>query len=199
MYGPSRVYGLDIETDNSAGHGLNPGKSRITEIALATAQGGAVFNDDDELALLLNLEAALADLAPGLLATWNGSPFDVPFITDRLATYPVAHGWTTWPDPDLVPKYEPLPGHTGGYGASWSNRSGVTHAHLDISYAYRSVADRHGVSWSLKPVCAAEGIEMYELDRTRLQDYTPEQRKRYCLSDSSGTRILALRALGWDV
>ena len=59
-------------------------------------------------------------------------------------------------------------------------------------------ADEHGVKHSLKPVCAAHGVDMVELDRTRLHEYTPAERAAYALSDSRGTRALTLRLLGLD-
>ena len=84
MYGPDRIYGFDIETDNSEGFGLVPEKSRVTEIAIDTASGGEVFAGN-ERTILRDFEAYLGTLEPGLLVPWNGAFFDVPFITDRWA------------------------------------------------------------------------------------------------------------------
>lgn len=199
MYGPDSVYALDIETLNDAArgfHGLIPARSRITEVAVSTADGGMVFNDEDELALLISLEAFLAELRPGLISTWNGAVFDLPFITDRFANYPVTHGWNLTADPQIVPKYDPLPGHVGGYSAYWL-ATGTHHAHLDVSHYYKRLASRAGVKHSLKPVCGALGIDMVEIDRENLHLYTPRERSEYALSDGYGTRQLALHQLGW--
>lgn len=199
MYGPDRIYGFDIETDNSEGFGLVPEKSRVTEIAIDTAHGGEVFAGN-ERTILRDFDAYLGTLQPGLLVPWNGSFFDVPFITDRWATvnWMYEHGWNITPDPQLVPKYAPLPGHAGGYSAYWRNRAGVHHAMLDVSLPYKQVAADRDVKWSLKPVCTSLGIDMVELDRENLHLYTEAERKEYCLSDARGARLLATRLLGWE-
>ena len=207
MYGPDRIYGFDIETDNSEGFGLVPEKSRVTEIAIDTASGGEVFAGN-ERTILRDFEAYLGTLEPGLLVPWNGAFFDVPFITDRWAAvnWMYENGWNLTLDPQLVPKYNPTPGHEGGYTAYWLNRAGVHHAMIDMAYAYKpyaaKVAAQRGVDlnkvWSLKPVCTSLGIDMVELDRENLHLYTDEERKEYCLSDARGARLLANRLLGWD-
>jgi uncharacterized protein YprB with RNaseH-like and TPR domain len=208
MYDAEHIYGLDIETDNSPGHhGLDPARSSVTQVSLVTATG-AFDIETDEFHLLTNLDALLLSLEPGLLVTWNGSFFDMPFLADRAA----AHEDTMHPDswglrllhqPGLTPKYVPEAGMTGytgkpgGYASLWTNPDGSTrHTHLDISQAYRNTAAALGVTWSLKPVAKALGIDMVELDRTRLQDYSLTERAAYVNSDAIGTRLLALRLLG---
>ena len=197
MFSADRIYSADIETDNSNGHGLNPQFGRITEVALSTANDDIVFDDDDEKDLLENLSAHLLRMPPGLITTWNGAFFDVPFLWERARVNNVLPFLGLTPDPGLVPKYEPLPGHDGGYQAVFhSPDMMVPHQHLDVSGMYRKFADEAGVSWSLKPVCAAKGIAMVELDRERLHDYSREERLAYVCSDTRGTRALALEALG---
>lgn len=218
MFGHTQIYGLDIETDNTPcetvcetyagkdrcyGHGLDPRRSAITEVAVATDPtiygGGKVFAGH-EIDILANLQDFLTSLPAGLLVTWNGAMFDIPYLADRAAVRdfgPTAFTLRTAPAPDLVPKYEPLPGHAGGYTATWDIRGQqVPHQHLDVAWAYKAKAAELDVSWSLKPVCAALGVPMYEIDRTRLHEYTPAQVAEYCLSDASGTRVLAMKALG---
>lgn len=205
MFGPSSIYGLDIETDNSAGFGLDPRRAGVTEVAVATADGGEVFADESEARLLRGVIEFFNDMPTGLIATWNGSFFDLPYLVDRmnghLGDVPGFQDGSAGPmltfDRELKPKYEPLGGHAGGYSAVWFKQGeAIPHQHLDIAQAYRSFADEAGVKWSLKPVAIASGIEMVELDRERLHVYTAAERKAYCLSDASGTRELALRRLG---
>lgn len=200
-YGPDRIYGLDIETDNTNGFGLDPRNSSITELALATAEGGHVLTADtraDEFdGVLAPTQDALEALAPGLIATWNGSVFDMPFIDYRVTEHYGRGlvGPELVLDPQITPKYEPLPGYHGGYNVLWHTETG-THTHLDVSFAYKKFAEDNDIKWGLKPVCEALGIKMVELDRANLHQYTAAEREEYCLSDARGTRQLALRLLG---
>src|SRR3546814_5141484 len=79
------IYGLDIETDTSV-DGLDPNVSRIVAAALSTGGVDELF-DGPEDELLAGLDERLAELPPGVLATWNGSAFDLPFIADRAARW----------------------------------------------------------------------------------------------------------------
>lgn len=210
---PTRIYGLDIETDNSHGHGLDPRMAAITDIAIATdtrhsASGGEVFSISDlgsESAMLREAASFIRRLPVGLIATWNGVFFDLPFLHERASLYrDVDLGLCLRPAPSLRPKYQPLPGHAteenpgGGYDGYWKTDDlwGGAHAHIDIAPAYRRTAADLGVKWSLKPVAVALDIDMVELDRTRLHTYSVEERMAYNLSDATGTRSLAMRALG---
>lgn len=207
MYGHDRIYGFDIETDNSNGFGLVPAKSSITEIAIDTANGGEVFTGN-ERTILRDFEEYLGTLESGILVPWNGAFFDVPFITDRwqAVNWMYPNGWNLTLDPQLAPKYNPLDGHDGGYNAYWLNRAGTHHAMLDMAYVYKAyagdLASERGVPlnkvWSLKPVCTSLGIPMIELDRENLHLYTEQERKEYCLSDARGARLLANMLFGWD-
>ena len=75
------VYGLDIETDTSV-DGLDPARSAVLTVALSHAGGDEVFSGPEDR-LLAEVDERLADLPPGVLATWNGSAFDLPFIAHR--------------------------------------------------------------------------------------------------------------------
>ena len=79
---PTQVYGLDIETD-TATDGLDPTVARILCVGLSGPGGGLVLAHHDEAALLRDLDAWLAELTPGVLATWNGAAFDLPYLTTR--------------------------------------------------------------------------------------------------------------------
>lgn len=198
-YSRKRIHALDIETDNSNGHGLNPDKSRITELAIQghNAETTVVLADESESSTLFGVRNHLTKQPPGLIVTWNGTFFDLPFMHTRSGIMLAATGLSIEEDPDLKPKYELLPGYNGGViGTFESNNPNIPHMHMDIAPAYKQFAADHGVPWSLKPVCAAAGIGMYELDRTRLEKFTPEQRRRYVLSDTNGTLELAYRLFG---
>lgn len=214
MYDPGHILALDIETDTSSAGGLDPTSARITEIVLSSADGEEVFAGD-EGDILAQLDHTLINLPPSLIATWNGTFFDGPFISDRaFGTHRLDRrdfGLRMWPQPGLAPKYDHLPGHATGYALSWvRSGSSFVHTHLDTMYAYRPVAAELGVSWSLKPVCKALGIAMFdatgkpyesaehpgEVDRTKMHLMPAAERKDYAASDGRGTRELALRMLG---
>lgn len=214
MYDPLHVYSFDIETDNSAGKGLDPRAARITEISIATAAGPIIFNDASERDLLEAFGRALRDLPAGLVSGWNSAFFDWAFIATRRDIVREQVGptildeiLTLLPQPGLKPKYDFTPGHTCGYTALVAADGGV-HAHLDISLAWKPFAESFGtkvndagktvpvVPWSLKPVAQAAGIEMFVIDRERLHEYSQAERDRYVASDTIGTRELTLRTLG---
>lgn len=209
----STIYALDIETHTGFdavlgrnANGLDPREARITEISVSTEDGDAVFSDDDELALISGAERFLASLQPGLVATWNGAFFDLPFLADRISRQAGPESIQAPRStmhligvPGLAPKYAFLPGHSVGYSASWraAGRSvHDRHQHLDIANAYREQAYREDFRWGLKPTAEANGIEMITVDRTRMHDLTPAERSAYAASDTRGTRLLAIRLLG---
>lgn len=209
-FSPEQVYAYDIETHNDEANGFNgldPRRSYITEIVVVTdpsiAGGGKVFSGSEE-EILRDFTDFTASLPPGLMVDWNGAFFDGAFVDHRARQHESLNPtWVQVPRPDIAPKYDALPtsvtpeSPTGGWSTLFAG-DGSYHAALDISHAYQQRSESMGAKWSLKPVCAAEGIEMYEIDRTRLHEYTPEQRRDYVLSDGIGTRELALRALDLD-
>ena len=77
------LYGLDIETDTTI-DGLDPQVAPVVAVALDGEDFSAVF-DGRETDLLADLDQHLADLEPGILVTWNGGCFDLPFLRDRAA------------------------------------------------------------------------------------------------------------------
>lgn len=140
------VYGLDIETGcasniaaralhPSAGdrvRPLDPGLTPITRVALSTAGGDRVF-EGDEVDVLGGVDRVLADLEPGILATWNGSGFALPYLADRAGATGVRLGLHLAADPRLRPRGEMLVGHRGAYRAAWYD-----HQHLDAARLFRS-------------------------------------------------------------
>ena len=75
------LYGLDIETDTTV-DGLDPSHGGVVAVGLATPEGDEVFLGD-EADILTRLDRRLAELAPGVLVTWNGGSFDLPFLAAR--------------------------------------------------------------------------------------------------------------------
>lgn len=202
----THVYALDIETDTSeltdaeraagfTSRGLDPAITSITSIAVAGLPAGDLVLTGDEREMLTSLENALAHAPAGLLVTWNGAVFDLPFIDARSHRTGVRTGLTLTPDPLIVPKYQPTPGYDGGHSAAWSTDSPVPHAHLDLAYAMKDLTYHRGIPWGLKPTARAFGLDPIEVDRTAMHELTDDEMRAYVLSDAVVTRELAMRLL----
>jgi DNA polymerase elongation subunit (family B) len=181
------VYGLDIETDTSV-NGLDPAVGGIVTVALSTASGDEVF-DGPEIDILTAVDARLAGLAPGVVATWNGAFFDLPFLADRAAHRGVALGLRLTLDPRIPSRRDPLPGHRGAYRACWHG-----HRHVDAYQLYRSdVGPALGISCSLKAIARLVGLTPVEVDRARIHDLAPDALAAYVASDARLARLLTER------
>lgn len=123
------LYGLDIETDTASG-GVDPAVASVRTIALSSIAGDELFVGD-EATMLRALDARLAELAGGVLATWNGATFDLPFLADRARLLDVELGLRLRLDRQLTLHRAPLPGHAGAYRGSWHG-----HGHLDTFRLY---------------------------------------------------------------
>lgn len=188
---------LDIETDTTPCHaptreccerrGLDPRIGSITAIALSTQDGEIVLEADrvGERAMLEQLDGLLASRV-GVLVTWNGAVFDLPFIADRAATLGVTLGLQLTPNAEIPVKYEPLPGHTGGYEATWHALN-----HSDIMVPYREIAERNAARWSLKDVARSLGMNPVEVDRANMHELSADELRAYVASDAVVTRALA--------
>jgi hypothetical protein len=180
------VYGLDIETDTTE-NGLDPAVARVLTVALA-AEGYEETFTGPEPELLVDLDDRLARLEPGVLATWNGGAFDLPFLADRAAVYGMRLGLRLQADPNIAVR-SPLPGHDGAYRASW-----YRHSHLDAYRVYRDdVGPALRISCSLKSIGRFVGLSPVEEDRTRIHDLSNEALHAYAASDARLARILAER------
>ena len=180
------IYGLDIETDTTV-DGLDPARSRIVAIALSTGNDELFDGPEDEL--LEALDQRLGELPPGVIATWNGSAFDLPFIADRAARWRLRLGLRLVPDARIRHRHEPLPGHTTCYRASWFG-----HSHLDAYRLYRDdVGPALRISCSLKSIARLVGLAPVEVDRTRIHDLSREALHAYAASDARLARVLAER------
>ena len=188
---PSRrpIYGLDIETDTSS-DGLDPGVARVVAVAVSSSTGGdLVLTGPSEAGVLAGLDAHLADLAPGVLVTWNGGAFDLPFLASRAAVAGVALGLElAWDPAGYRPGRVPLPGHLGTYAAAWYG-----HVHVDAYRAWRTLVAAD-VPCGLKAVARAEGLEAIELaDIAAVHSLPLDELRRYVASDASLARRLAER------
>ena len=184
------VYGLDIETDTRE-NGLDPRVAAVVTVALAGPGYEEVFTGP-EGRLLLDLDDRIAELEPGVLATWNGAAFDLPFLADRAALHGLPLGLRLQHDPSITLRRAPLPGHRGAYRASWYD-----HGHLDAYRLYRGdVGPALRISCSLKSIARFVGLAPVEVDRTRIHDLSNEALHAYAASDARLARILTERRWG---
>lgn len=181
------VYGLDIETDTTV-DGLDPGVARILTVALSSDGVDELFVGP-EADLLREVDERLADLPHGVIATWNGAAFDLPFIADRAHHHGVHLGLCLEHDPRIVVRGRALPGHLGAYRGAWHH-----HAHLDAYRVYRSdVGPALRISCGLKSIARFVGLPVVEVDRERIHDLDQEALHAYASSDARLARVLAER------
>ena len=181
------IYGLDIETDTTV-DGLDPSVSRIVAIALSAGGMDELFEGPED-EILVALDERLCGLEPGVLATWNGSAFDLPFIADRAARWRLGLGLRIVADPRIRHRHGPLPGHDHCYRAAWFG-----HAHLDAYRLYRDdVGPALRISCSLKSIARFVGLAPLEVDRERIHDLSREALHAYAASDARLARVLAER------
>jgi len=184
------VYGLDIETDTSV-DGLDPAVARIVAVGVSTDHGDRVF-DGDEVQLLLELDAWLAELPAGVLVTWNGSTFDLPFLMDRADRIGVQLGLLLCSDPDIALRSAPIGDHLHAYRGRWHQ-----HRHLDAYRLYRGdVGPAFSISCALKSIARFVGLPAVEVDIEHLHELPRADIARYVLSDARLARQLVLRR--WD-
>jgi hypothetical protein len=181
------VYGLDIETDTTV-DGLDPAVARILTVALSSEDVDELFIGD-EPSLLSELDDRLYSLPPGVIATWNGAAFDLPFIADRAAMYGTALGLRLEHDPRILVRGRALPGHRGAYRAAWHH-----HAHLDAFRVYRSdVGPALRISCGLKSIARFVGLSVVEVDREQIHGLSQEALHAYASSDARLARVLTER------
>ncbi|MDP1819723.1 MAG: 3'-5' exonuclease [Acidimicrobiales bacterium] len=181
------VYGLDIETDTTE-NGLDPAVARVVTVALASPGYEETFTGPEH-ELLGELDQRLGQLEPGVIATWNGAAFDLPFIADRAALYGMHLGLHLQLDPSITLRRSPLPGHEGAYRARW-----YRHDHVDAYLLYRGdVGPSLRISCSLKSIARLVGLAPVEVDRSRIHDLSNEALHAYAASDARLARILTER------
>lgn len=129
---PFITYGLDIEIDTTDG-AVDPDLAPIRAIGLS-GRGFDQLYAGDEARMLRDLDHQLRELAPGVLATWNGSMFDLPYLARRAHLLSVDLDLVLVADPAAARGRRPLPGHPGGYRAAWG-----PHRHLDTFLTYGDI------------------------------------------------------------
>jgi uncharacterized protein YprB with RNaseH-like and TPR domain len=180
------IYGLDIETDTAV-NGLDPRVARVVTVALSSAGFDEIF-DGPEADILADLDECLRLLPAGVVATWNGAAFDLPFLADRAAGHGLQLGLRLRLDRKLRVR-GPLPGHVGAYRGAW-----FEHRHLDTYRVYRSdVGPALRISCSLKSIARLVGLAPVEVDRERIHDLSREALHAYASSDARLARVLTER------
>lgn len=179
------IYGLDIETDTTD-DGLDPAVASVRAVALS----GRSFDElyvGDEIEILRSLDARLAALPTGVVATWNGSAFDLPFLADRARILGIDLGLKLCLDRRLTLHRAPLPGHAGAYRASWHD-----HGHLDTFRIYGN-ADGAAQRLSLRSLGRFVGLGAHDVHPARTQTLSNEALHACAPSDARLARVLAER------
>lgn len=170
-----RLYGLDIETDTAI-DGLDPEVAAIVAVAVATSTETFVLTGS-ERTILMSLDALLADLPPGLLTTWNGTGFDLPFIATR------AERWCV-----------PIGLRLGDPTANAACDAWYRHQHLDGYLLYRAdVGATLGLRCGLKAMARLVGLDPVEVDRADIAALSAAELHAYVASDAEVTRDLVGR------
>jgi uncharacterized protein YprB with RNaseH-like and TPR domain len=181
------VYGLDIETDTTE-NGLDPRVASVVTVALSAPGVDEVYSGR-ETTILFDVDQRLRSLPPGVLATWNGAAFDLPFLHDRATLHGMELGLRLQFDPGLAMRRAPLPGHRGAYRGAW-----YEHGHIDAYRLYRGdVGPSLRVSCSLKSIARLVGLSPIEVDRGRIHDLSNEALHAYASSDARLARVLTER------
>ena len=128
------IYGLDIEADTTV-DALDPARSSVRTAVLSLAGTDEVFVGE-EWEILVDLDARLLELPPGVLATWNGAAFDLPFIADRAELWGLHLGLVLRADRRTRVHGPVLRGHDGCYRAAWHH-----HGHVDAYRLYHDDTD----------------------------------------------------------
>jgi DNA polymerase elongation subunit (family B) len=182
----AHLYGLDIETDTAI-DGRDPRVAGVIAVAVADADGPIGVFRGDERAMLEATISLIANLPPGIVTTWNGSGFDLPFIAERCLRLRVDLPWELH-ETELPGKYSAIPGRAGRYRVSFG-----PHSHADIAWAYEDHCREHNVRWSLKPLAHSLGIDAVEADRENAGSLPTAELLTYVASDAHVTARLATR------
>jgi DNA polymerase elongation subunit (family B) len=183
----ANIYGLDIETDTDR-DGLDPTVAPVVMVALSGRKLDEVFCGP-EPELLAALDARLANLEPGVIATWNGSTFDLPFIADRARILDLDLGLQLCLDRSLTMNRAPLPGHAGAYRAEWHR-----HTHIDTFRLYGNPSpSSHWTSLRVIGRVLGLGTSSGHDAGRRTQILTNEALHAHAPSDARLARVLAER------
>lgn len=171
------IYGLDIETDTTT-NGLDPNVAAVVAIGASAAAGDTTFVGD-EPTILRQLDAWLADTPPGVLVTWYGGGFDLPFLAERARRHAIEWGLRLVPDPIFADAWR----------GSWH-----AHAHLDAWRLYAGDVGR-ALPWStsLKSVARLVGLDPIVVDVRRIHELDDTTLRAYVASDARLARLLVER------
>lgn len=175
------VYGLDIETDTSSG-GLDPRVAPVVTVALALPRHDEIFQGR-ETTLLCDLDERLRTLPPGILATWNGAAFDLPFLAHRGAHHGLDLGLRLSLDPQRRQR-------ALTYRAAWHH-----HSHLDTLRLYYDEEPAPRVSSSLRSIARRVGLGSGSGRRHPPHDLSHEARHACASSDARLARVLTERRM----
>lgn len=181
------LYAFDIETTS-----LTWDTGQVTTVAVCSAEHAFVLEDADEIRLLRALRSHLASLPEGIVVTWNGAVFDGPFLAGRADALGIERPCMLFSDRSIAPKYEPQPGFPSHGMHPIFDAAGIgLHHHVDVAYLWRERAEADGIRWALKPVARHLGIDVIEVDRSRMDALSRPERMAYNLSDVLATLELA--------
>ena len=203
----------DIETDTSGGGGLDPTVAGVVSIAAAVYRSTPtglteheVFYDAvagpspiSEAALLVAFDRwlaarALRDEDMTHLVGWNSAVFDAPFVARRSEILRTEIDLYLSFAPEIVPKYEPLPGFAGGYHHRWYGLRSRDQAYGRFNRGWCEAA---GINWRLKDVAEHHGLDPVRVDRENIHLLSGSELAAYNLSDVRMTAALTAAAMGF--
>ena len=159
----------------------------LSDFAVAVAVPMLLFRTMVNIDFGGGLPLALwATYFPGIVVTWNGSGFDLPFLAERARRLGVTLGLDLWDDgPERT---EP-----GVVRGRW-----YAHDHLDGYRLYRADVGRSlGFPCGLKPLSRLVGLAPVEVDRSCIHLLDDAALEAYVASDARLARELVLRR--WPV
>lgn len=192
---PRDVLSYDIETT-----GLDPHEAKITEISFSDQKQTYIFSVKDDEFETVNgawswFDQYLQDHPRTRLVSWNGWGFDGPWNqvrVDHLAKE--GKNVRVWQEnASLVPrtgvkaKYPVAGGYEHPQSLVWRKKW----RDHDLEKLFIHFAYSNGIRHGLKPVAKAYGYTPIEVDRTRMDLLTDEERVLYVASDTICTLALA--------
>lgn len=189
---PDNVVAIDIETDTSRGHGLQPYKAQITEMVICDRHITIVLAGDEKYIL-----QGFADYMNGRseeveVIGWGNTGFDNPFLQIR-GKYHSAN-LKEWgmhlDDLGFVEGYGPVGGYQNNQSMRWVTPRGVIHHDRDIMIEVKNSpvdVDSGSTHPRLKGLTRHWGMSPIELDRTKMHTYSEEERGAYVASDGIAT------------
>lgn len=179
------LYGLDIETDTSRG-GLDPSRAAIVAAAVA-GPGHTTVLTGAEASLLVRLETHLGALPPGVLVTWYGSRFDLPFVAERARRCGIDLRLDLSPCTHRRCFDERPYGPERCFDARWG-----AHRHIDACLAWRQLPDQSRLRCGLKEVARRHGLAPVVVERASIHRLTRSELRLYVARDATLARLLAL-------